>query len=556
MRPLAALAALAVLTVAPPPPASAAPEVEAASRIDGVTVFRSSARVVRALRVEVGAGASHVVLPGLPAELDDDSIRVEGRGGGRVEIHGVTVERVRRERAVAAEARAAEERLEGLQDEDRALQDRVKAAQGRAAFVESLRSTYSEERSRNLAVRPLSAKEWAEAATFVERQLADASTAVRQAEVSRRDLRRRIEQARAALDQLAAKRGETTKRVAIDVTASHPGAIELVVAYTVPSAGWEPVWDVRLDAPRSTVELAFYGSVWQRTGEDWGGVRLAVSTTVPGRALSIPELAPRWLDRVVVGRTAVVSQSSAPMTARKAERPSELDRADPEASGEHLVAAVEPEATVETGLLATTFSAPGRESVDGAGQARKIALARFPLQAELGRTAAPRLDRVAYLTAKVVNATGFPILPGAAGVYVGDQFVGRAALRSTPAGGDLQLAFGADDRIEIERRVLERKHDTSGLLDKKDVWRYRVRIGVKSRWDEPVRLTLLDLVPVPRDATIEVAVLDGSTRPTREDLERPGVRAWELDLKPRQEQVVEIRYEVRHPRGAAIAGLE
>ena len=82
---------------------------------------------------------------------------------------------------MAAEARAAEERLEGLQDEDRALQDRIKAAQGRAAFVESLRSTYSEERARNLAVRPLSAKEWGEAVAFVDSQLADASAAVRQA---------------------------------------------------------------------------------------------------------------------------------------------------------------------------------------------------------------------------------------------------------------------------------------------------------------------------------------------------------------------------------------
>lgn len=552
MRPLAALAALAVAT---PLLALAAPEVEAASRIDSVTVFRSSARVVRVLRVEVGAGASRVALPGLPAELDDDSIRIEGRGGGRVEIHGVTVERVRRERAVASEARAAEERLEGLQDEDRALQDRVKAAQGRAAFVESLRSTYSEERSRNLAVRPLSAKEWAEAASFVERQLADAAGAVRQAEAARRELRRRIEQARAALDQLAAKRGETTKRVAIEVTASRPGAIELAVAYSVPSAGWEPVWDVRLDAPRSSVELAFYGSIWQRTGEDWSDVRLAVSTTVPGRGLSVPELAPRWLDRAV-SRPPLLPQAPAPEAARKAVRATGLARAEAEAAREDFVAAVEPQAAVETGLLASTFTAPGRESVDGAGQARKIALARFPLQAELGRTAAPRLDRAAYLTAKVVNATGFPILPGTAGVYVGDQFVGRAALRSTPAGGELQLAFGADDRIEIERRVLERKHDTSGLLDKKDVWRYRVRISVKSRWDEPVRLTLLDLLPVARDASIEVAVLDGSTRPTREDPERPGVRAWELELKPRQEQVVELRYEVRHPRGAAIAGLE
>ncbi len=70
------------------------------------------------------------------------------------------------------------------------------------------------------------------------------------------------------------------------------------------------------------------------------------------------------------------------------------------------------------------------------------------------------------------------------------------------------------------------------------------------------KLTLLDLVPVARDGEIEVAVLDGSTRATREDPERPGVRAWDLELKAREERVVELRYEVRHPRGASVAGLE
>ena len=118
------------------------------------------------------------------------------------------------------------------------------------------------------------------------------------------------------------------------------------------------------------------------------------------------------------------------------------------------------------------------------------------------------------------------------------------------------MAFGADERIEIDRRVLERKHDTSGLLGKKDVWRYRVQIGVKSRWAEPVKLTLLDLIPVARDAEIEVTVLDGSTKPSREDPERPGVRAWELELRPREERVVELKYEVRYPRGFPVAGLE
>ena len=215
-----------------------------------------------------------------------------------------------------------------------------------------------------------------------------------------------------------------------------------------------------------------------------------------------------------------------------------------------------PTAAVSEGLLATTFTAPRRETIDGAGQARKVSLARFPLKAEVVRTAAPRVEAAAFLTAKAVNDTGFPLLAGVAGVYVGDQFVGRAPLPATPAGGEITLAFGADDRVEVDRKVLERRRGSSGIVSKDDVYRYRVRIGLKNRYASTVAVKLLDLVPVSRDEKIQVELLSGSTAATREDPERPGVKVWELSLAPREEKVVELKYEVRYPKGMAIAGME
>jgi uncharacterized protein (TIGR02231 family) len=538
-------------------PSLAGADVQATSRIDAVTVYRSTARVTRVARVEVPAGDARVLLAGLPAELDDDSVRVEGRGVVKLHLHGVTVDEVTAASSGAAEAKVAERRLLELQEEDRALEDRIAAARARARFVESLKATYSEERAKNMAVRPVSAKEWADVASFVEAEGLGAGKAVRAAESARRELKRKIEAASAELGKLAAKGRRVTKSIAVEVASDGAGPAELVVSYTVPSAGWRPVWDARLDPATSKVELAFQGSVWQRTGEDWSGVRLAVSTAAPARSLFVPQLEPRWLDRVVPLRRDAAPAAPAAETFAAARAKSARAGAVAEKKQEVAgVEAEEPAAEIEQGLLAASFASPRRESVDGAGRARKVLLARFPLAAELTRTSAPRLDRAAFLTAKAVNTTGVPILPGGAAVYVGEQFVGRADVPFTPPAGEIRMAFGADDRVEIERRVVERKHDTSGLIGKKDVWRYRVRLSVKSRWNEPVKLTLLDLVPVARDGEIEVAVLDGTTRATREDPERPGVRAWDLDLRPREERVIELAYEVRVPRGVAVAGLD
>ena len=550
--------ALAALVLAVPTLVAAVPTLNSPSRVDAVTVYRQSARVTRVARVEVPAGASRVVLEGLPEELDDDSIRVEGKGAARARVFGVSVERVTAQAAVTAEARAVEERLERLQDDDRALEDASRLAQARAKFVESLRSTYSEERAKNLAVRGVSAREWAELAAHVERELADATAAVRKADAARRELARKLAQARAELEKVQAKRARTTKAIGVEVEAERDGALELAVSYAVGSAGWAPIWDARLSPEHATMELTFLGSVWQRTGEDWSDVTLSVSTAQPGRGVYVPELDPVYLtgQQLVARHREMVQRPAAPAPAAAKSAVAEAAEEAEDAAGEALEDVELAQASVEQNLLSATFTAPRREAVDGAGQARKIALQRFPLQAELVRVAAPRREAATFLTAKAVNETGFPLLPGVAGIYVGDEFVGRAPIAMTPPGGELELAFGVDDRVEVERKVLERKRLTAGLVSKDEVYRYRVRIEVKNRYATPVAVKLLDLVPVSRDEKIKVAILEGTTAATREDPERPGVRIHDLALSAREAKVVELRYEVRYPRAFAIAGLD
>ena len=539
------------------PAAATAADLPAASRIDAVTVYQSSARVVRIARVEAPAGDTRLLLRGLPDQLVDDSVRVQGSGAARARVHGVSVERVTAEAAASPEARVAEERLEKLGDEDKALEDREKGARARREFVESLRSTYSEERAKNLAVRGVSAREWAEMAAFVSREGEAAAQEVRRAGAARRELARRIQAARADLQKLQAKRAETTKTVAVELAAERAGTLEVEVSYLVPQAGWRPVWDARLSPEKGTVDLSLHGSVEQRSGEDWSQVKLALSTAQPGRGLRIPELSPRWLEKprppppVPVPRKAAEGRAPAAPAAVMA-RPEAADEAF-----ESKVALEEAPAQLAEGLLSAVFTAPRRESVDGAGRARKVFLSGFSLQGELSRVAAPRADPSAYLAAKAVNGTGAPLLPGPVSVFLGDEFVGRARLPLVPAGGEVKLAFGADDRIEVERRVVERRHETAGLFTKDDVIRYHVRTTVKNRWSKPVAVRLLDLVPVSREEEVKVAILDGTTPPTEpDDPMKPGVKAWVLSLDPRKEKVVELRYEVRFPRGMAVSGLE
>ncbi len=65
---------------------------------------------------------------------------------------------------------------------------------------------------------------------------------------------------------------------------------ELELEYQVPGATWAPVYQLRLDGGDGSGTLVLRACVAQRTGEDWTGVRLGLSTADLLRRADLPEL--------------------------------------------------------------------------------------------------------------------------------------------------------------------------------------------------------------------------------------------------------------------------
>jgi hypothetical protein len=66
--------------------------------------------------------------------------------------------------------------------------------------------------------------------------------------------------------------------------------VELALEDLVPGATWAPMYDLRLDRAMEKGALVMRASVAQRTGEDWSGVKLSLSTAKLDRRIEVPEL--------------------------------------------------------------------------------------------------------------------------------------------------------------------------------------------------------------------------------------------------------------------------
>lgn len=530
------------------PAVAAAAEQPVATRIDAVTVHPSSALVHRAGSTQVAGGTVRLLLEGLTPQLADDSLRLGAHGTARARLLGVAVEMQPQAESTSPEVREAEEAVRDLEFRDRALADRIEAADKQKNFLDSLRAAYAKERSEGLATKPVDTREWTAMVDFLGREYGEVNAVLRDTARERTKLQQELEAARRKLAQVQGKGARSYKRAVVDLVVERPGSLDLDLTYLVYGASWQPMWDARLDPAADRVELGLQAQVQQTTGEDWQNVALTVSSAQPERRTTVPELEPLYLTKYAPPPPPRVYESM-----KRSQAPSAAQAMNDEAAGEAFAPAP---VEVRANLLATSYVAPNRATIPSTGERRKNFLATYPVKAQLHRLAAPALEQRAYLTAKGTNETDVPLLAGPIELYVQGDFVGRSQIPQVPPGDEIELAFGPDDRIRIERAVIDRDRDEHGVFSKREQYTYRIRTKVKNLYREPVEVDLLDHLPVSRDEDIEVELLDLTSAGSEEtDTQKPGVRTWKLKLKAGEERVVEVGYKVSYPRGASILNL-
>ena len=267
------------------------------SRIEAVTVYRSGALVTRtaALKGSISDGPSEVRLDNLPLALDDASLRFAVRGAGDLPL--VT------EASVVLDAGVADPSLEPAIDEE--LQAGRVQRSRRLAVVDQLKEELSRIERLAPTARPEPEEGQAPAesptdarisllelrATRIRRlhaALAEAEEELRRVDEQLAELEERRARASSARE---ARANELRKVIELRLEGGDTSADgELVVQYLVPGAQWTPSYALRLDEALQRARLEARAMVRQRSGEDWTGVRLTVSTASAQAWTELPEL--------------------------------------------------------------------------------------------------------------------------------------------------------------------------------------------------------------------------------------------------------------------------
>ena len=541
----AAASLIAIVLAAP----ALAGEIEAASRIESVIVYPDGAAVTRAVEMDLPQGISTVIFRGLPGSLDGSSLRVEGAAAARLVLGAVE------SRATPSPANrpdtAIEAKLKSLRGERESIQMNLAAFEAKKAMM--LRFAQASPEKLSPEAKPLDIAQWTQAWDAVGAGLAKTGDDIRLAQQKARELDEEIRGLETARQRPAAQ-SAAARDVIVEVDSQSAQKGRLTLAYRIAGANWQPIYDARLDTRsangKPSLELVRRAQVSQRTGEDWSGVALSVSTLRARRGVQAPDVTTQRL--AFYEPPAVLQRSAAPMSAPAPGMAGDVMNQqrlrDEESKLQPARKAEEQLATLDAGAYQAAFQIVGRIDVPADGSRKTFAISTAKFTPELLVRASPSLDETAYLQARLKNEEDAPLLPGIVSIVRDGAYVGSGQIAFVAPGDSADIGFGADDRVTVKRVPIRRKENEPTWINQTKTEQREFRTSVKNLHDFPVRVSLVDRIPVSENTSIVVEALSGSTPPTEKIVnDQRGVMGWSFDLAPNQSRDINLGWRTKWP---------
>jgi uncharacterized protein (TIGR02231 family) len=523
----------------------------ATATITAVTLYQGRAAVTRSATPSVAPGIWEVRFDDLPALVDRDSLQATVAAPAKLLD-------VRYEESQSAEdlsknpdGIALRKEIETIERSIALATARVETIASSIKVLDSIATRLSEAASKGLGTDALDpAKLAAQIAALAEQRdtLAKESIGV-QAEV--KSMHERRAAAAARLAQLGGEvRTSRSGVITLAMAADTPTPVALQLTYLVGGATWVPSYGIRAASDLSGLQVEYDAVIRQRTGERWENVALTLSTAQPARAAQPVELVPLYVDLSYDGfaeRDGVVPSKAPPPPPTAKPMYSLADGAGSDTNGGMSGAMLDAElaareATVVQNATAATFTLPRTVTlVSDAQRDQKTRIDSISLKPTYTYVTRPAVDAAAYLRGTVRNESQYQLLAGQARVFLGGDSVGVTTIEDIAPGGEFELWFGADKRIDVERKLIARNTSTSGLLSKSDDIEWQYRVTLKNMIAAPTSIEVWDRMPVSRNEEITVTLREVSpalaTDKKYETNERKqGLLKWSLTLPAKTEE--------------------
>lgn len=525
---------------------------EMPTQIRSVIVYSDRAQVTRTGKITLPSGSRTVAVAGLPAVLDERSVKVSGEAAG-ASISDVRVETTYLDSVPDLRVTSLQKTIDDLKHRQSGVRNRHSALQQEAQFIQQIHPQPSTGTG-DLRAPKYTADDWQKSLSFIASNLARVKAGQLEAEEEIASLQKKIDAAQKQLSEISSRLQRVTKTLLIDLDVQRGGDVALTASYVVFNARWYPQYDVRAsrDAASPTADIEYRGAIQQSTGEDWTNVDLALSTARPDIGGVKPELQPWFVaEAQPVTIQPFMRRNGAAMM--KTESLQAAPQPVPDAEEAPAMAPIEEVAAgVETGLTSAVYTIASKSSVPSDNVVHKVAISREKFSSEFSYLAAPKLSPFVYLKGTIKNSSEYPLLPGIMNVFSGREYIAQSSMKLVAPNETFDAYFGIDRTIGIERKLINKSTEYTGTFSKSVKVTYHFRYTLENRKKTDITVAVEDQLPVSQNERITVELIEPRDLPRTDQ----GFVTFTQTAKPSEKKTWDFRFSVEYPRDMKVTGIE
>lgn len=368
----------------------------------------------------------------------------------------------------------------------------------------------------------------------LEKRIAEVNAKLVRVSAERRDASDALERLSNRLALVASGPRQMRGSIQVDMTATTPAQVTLVVVYTVPCAVWRPYHVAKTDVEGRQLTWQTDACVWQRTGEDWTNIALSLSTERASLGTTAPTLSTDVL--AVRRKSDTVVVAAREQTIDALESPQSVGQS--QASAQNLPG-------IDDAGEAQVLRAPTPATIPSDGMPHRIPIGGFEAEAETVLELAAELAPAVLRVSRQVNSQSTPILAGPVDLIMASGYVGRAATKFVAPGERFALGWGPDADLRVHRSA-RRVGLESKILSSWIGRTHTIKLRLSNLGSTSKTVKVMERVPVselPDKVKIEVdAALTTEKAAPNDD----GMVVWNSEIVARGQAELTLTYRLQH----------
>lgn len=511
--------------------------------IEHITVFLSGAEIEGSAKINLPQGESEVLFTNIAGNIVQQSISVGVNNG--VIVQSATAQNdYLLNTVLSPKAQMLQDSIEYLKQQNEALNDKKSVLNEQIAVIKENRKIAGQNNG-------LSVIELQKMLDLINSKMNGLLAEGHVLDRLMKKTQERINLLNQQLNEEQKKDFQPGGQLLVKFYATAATTATVSINYVTPNASWTPSYDLRVDKINSPVKLFYKANITQNSGVKWDNVKLSLSTGNPNEGAEAPAMNPWYLafyqpqpNYGYMNKAKLNSAAPIRMTMEKkdaAEYESTADAAPVQASiGDYV--------QIDNSGINTTFDISLNYTIPSDGQEHLVAVKDYELPATYRYYVAPKLDRDAFLQARITNWEDLNLMPASTSIFYEGAYVGQGYIDMRNVKDTLNLSLGRDKKI-IVRRENDKNYRSVKTIGTNIRQSYGYTIEVRNTKKESIDLVVLEQFPISNDKDISIEDKEANGAKINEET---GAVHWDLTLKGNELKTLKLNYSVKYPKDKTV----